>query len=203
MFVAAALAFGLACRGAANDVRPVDSLLPDAVPETLLVRFETTRGNIDVEVIRAWAPVGARRVRDLVAAGFFNDNAFYRVVPGFVAQWGVNDKKERNEWWDARPIADDPKHESNAKGTVTFAHSGPGTRSQQLFINLGNNKRLDTLGFVPVGRVVSGMAVVDSIYGEYGENPDFHLISTLGNSYLRRMFPKVDYITRASAVTSK
>jgi peptidyl-prolyl cis-trans isomerase A (cyclophilin A) len=202
-FVGILLALGLACGGSSSDAPAVDSLLPDMVPDTVLVRFETSRGPFDVEIIRAWAPEGARRARDLVAAGFFDENRFYRVVPGFVAQWGVNDKKERNDWWDARPLPDDPKRESNIRGTVTFAHSGPGTRAQQLFINLKDNRRLDTLGFVPVGRVISGMAVVDSIFAEYGEKPDFHLISTLGNSYLRRMFPKLDYITRATVVTPR
>jgi peptidyl-prolyl cis-trans isomerase A (cyclophilin A) len=196
-FVAGAIV--AACSGeSSSDRQPA---VPTTAPDTFQLRLETSRGPIVIEVIKAWAPIGADRIHALAAEGFFDESRFFRVLPGFVAQWGVHDENERNAAWDAKPIADDPVKGDNVRGTVTFAHSGPGTRSHQLFINLGDNSRLDTLGFAPVGRVVEGMERADSIYSGYREKPDYHLISTLGNSYLRRMFPKLDYIERASIVT--
>lgn len=169
-------------------------------PESFRVAFETSRGNFVVEVTRAWAPRGADRFHELVRGGFFDENRFFRVLPGFIAQFGANGDKKRNAEWDEKKIPDDPAREKNVKGTLTFAHHGPDSRSHQLFINLKDNASLDTQGFVPLGRVVEGIAVVDSIYDEYGETPKYHLIATLGNNYLTRMFPKLDYIKTAKVV---
>ena len=169
-------------------------------PDSFRVAVETTRGNFVVQVQRAWSPRGADRFYDLVAERFFDETRFFRVLPGFVAQFGVNNDKQVNEQWEAKPIADDPVSVSNTHGTLVFASDGPNSRSHQLFINLADNKSLDTQGFSPIGRVVTGMSVADSIYAGYGETPNYHLIATLGNSYLKRVFPKLDYIKTARIV---
>ena len=169
-------------------------------PDSFRVAFETSRGRFVVAVHRAWSPKGADRFYDLVAEGFFDENRFFRVLPGFIAQFGVNDDKKLNEKWEAVTIADDPVKETNAHGTLVFASDGKNSRSHQLFINLADNRNLDKQGFAPIGRVVEGMAVADSIYSAYGESPNYHLLATLGNSYLKRMFPKLDVITTARIV---
>ena len=130
-------------------------------------------------------------------AGFFDDDRFFRVVPGFVAQFGINDKAKVNDEWDGKRIVDDSVKQSNRRGTIVFATQGPNTRTHQLFINLADNPRLDRMGFAPIGRVVQGMAVVDSLYSGYGDSPDQQFIQTIGNSYLTRTFPKLDYIKTA------
>ena len=172
-------------------------------PDSFRVAFETTRGTFVVEVKRAWSPRGADRFYDLAAEGFFDENRFFRVLPGFIAQFGVNDDKKLNERWEATTIADDPVRQTNAHGTLVFASDGANSRSHQLFINLADNKTLDRQGFSPLGRVVMGLSVVDSIYSGYGETPSYHLLATLGNSYLKRMFPRLDYIKTARIVGSR
>jgi len=169
-------------------------------PDSFRVAFATNKGTFVVQANRAWSPNGADRFYALASSGFFDDNRFFRVLPGYIAQFGINDQRKVNERWDAKPIPDDPARESNARGTIVFTASGPDTRSHQLFINLKDNPKLDSQGFVPFGRVVSGMGVVDSLYDDYGEAPQQRLISTLGNNYLLRMFPKLDYITTARIV---
>ena len=179
---------------------PVRTAPVGPAPDSFRVAFETSRGNFVVLVHRVWSPKGADRFYDLVAEGFFDENRFFRVLPGFIAQFGANDDKKVNERWDAKPIGDDPVKEHNSHGTVVFASAGPNSRSHQLFINLADNGNLDKQGFSPIGRVVEGMRVADSIYAGYGETPSYHLLATLGNSYLKRMFPKLDYITTARIV---
>lgn len=166
-------------------------------PDSFRVTFETSRGPFVVAVQRSWAPKGADRFRELVQAGFFDDDRFFRVVPGFVAQFGINDKPRVNEDWDGKRIVDDSVKRTNRRGTIVFATHGPNTRAHQLFINLADNPRLDGMGFAPIGRVVQGMAVVDSLYSGYGDSPDQRFIQTIGNSYLTRTFPKLDYIKTA------
>jgi peptidyl-prolyl cis-trans isomerase A (cyclophilin A) len=171
-----------------------------APPDSFRVAFETSRGRIVVEITRAWAPLGADRFFELVSSEFFDEERFYRVVPGFIAQFGANDDKTINAWWDAKPILDDPVRAKNVRGTIAYAKAEPNSRSHQLFINLSDNTRLDTMGFAPIGRVVEGMSVADSIYSGYGEKPDYNLLLIQGNNYLRRMFPKLDYIKTARVV---
>ena len=166
-------------------------------PDSFQVTFQTSRGPFVVGVTRAWAPLGADRFYALVQAHFFDEDRFFRVVPGFVAQFGINDSRRVNERWDNR-IADDPVSQSNARGTIVFATEGKDTRTHQLFINLADNARLDPLGFAPFGRVIQGMDVVDSLYSGYGDSPDQGMIQSLGNSYLARMYPKLDYIKTAT-----
>jgi peptidyl-prolyl cis-trans isomerase A (cyclophilin A) len=169
-------------------------------PDSFRVAFETTRGNFVVDVIRAWSPRGVDRFHELVNAGYFTDVAFFRVLPGFVAQFGMHGDPSVNRRWDERPIADDPVVQSNKRGTIVFATSGPNTRGNQFFINFADNSRLDGMGFSPFGRVVEGMGVVDSIYAGYGEQPDQSRIASQGNAYLKRDFPRLDYIKSARVV---
>jgi peptidyl-prolyl cis-trans isomerase A (cyclophilin A) len=177
---------------------PAAAAATNAAPDSFRVAFETSRGTFVVQVNRAWAPKGADRFRELLNQGFFDDNRFFRVIPGFVAQFGVNGEPKRNEPWESKRIADDSVKQTNARGTIVFAAmQAENTRSHQLFVNLADNPRLDGMGFSPIGRVISGMNVVDSIYSGYGDTPDQQLIQTLGNSYLTRTFPKLDYIKSA------
>lgn len=195
--LAGACALALIVAGCASKT-PQRPVVTGPAPDSFQVTFNTSRGPFVVQVIRAWAPLGADRFFQLVQSGFFDEDRFFRVVPGFVAQFGLNDKPAVNNAWDAKRIPDDSVRQTNARGTLVFATEGPQTRSHQLFINLADNARLDALGFAPIGRVVSGMPAVDSLYNGYGDDPDQHLIQTLGNSYLARMFPKLDYIKTAT-----
>jgi peptidyl-prolyl cis-trans isomerase A (cyclophilin A) len=184
-----------------SDTKPApQSAAVGPTPDSFQVAFETTRGRFVVEAHRRWAPNGVDRFYQLVSAGLLDDNGFFRVVPKFIVQFGAFGDKKVNAHWDSLRIADDPRVERNLRGTIAFAQEGPGSRTHQLFINLSDNSHLDRDKFVPVGRVISGMEVVDAIYTGYREKPDYHLIATLGNEYLRRMFPKLDYITTARIV---
>ena len=190
------LTVGAAC-GGSKDAAPAPA---GPAPDSFRVAFTTNRGSFVVEATRAWAPNGADRFYALARSGFFDDNRFFRVLPGYIAQFGINDRKKVNERWDDQPLPDDPRKETNARGTIVFTTSGANSRAHQLFINLKDNPKLDAQGFVPFGRVISGMEVVDSLYDDYGDAPQQQLISTLGNNYLLRMFPKLDYITTARVV---
>lgn len=169
-------------------------------PAEYRVKFDTSRGAFVVDVVRAQAPHGADFLYDLIKGHFFDGARFYRVVPGFVVQWGyAADPAVTSRW--TRTIPDDPVRASNERGSITFAAtSEPNSRSTQLFINYGNNARLDRLGFAPFGKVVTGMDVVDHIYPGYGESPDQGRISEAGNGYLTKAFPKLDYIKTARLV---
>jgi peptidyl-prolyl cis-trans isomerase A (cyclophilin A) len=174
-----------------------------AAPETFRVRFETSCGDFTVEVQRKWAPNGADRFHELVKAGFYDECRFFRVVPGFVVQWGMNGDPAVYTKWKDREIKDDKVTESNLKGFITFASRGPDTRTCQLFINLEDNQRLDNLGFAPFGKVIEGMDVVEKINAEYGQSPNQSLIQEQGNEYLKAKFPKLDYIKKATIVPAK
>jgi peptidyl-prolyl cis-trans isomerase A (cyclophilin A) len=171
-----------------------------AAPDSFRVAFEMTRGNFVVHVIRAWSPRGADRFHELVNAGYFTDIAFIRVLPGFVAQFGMHGDPAVNGRWEDKPILDDPVVQSNKRGTIVFATSGPNTRGNQFFINYSDNTRLDAMGFSPFGRVVEGMSLVDSIYAGYGETPDQARVGAEGNAYLKREFPRLDYVKSARIV---
>jgi peptidyl-prolyl cis-trans isomerase A (cyclophilin A) len=169
-------------------------------PDSFRVAFETTRGRVVIEAHRAWAPKGVDRLYELVSAGALDDNAFFRVVPNFIVQFGAPGDPKANAHWNSLRIADDPPAQKNLRGTIAFATEGPGTRTNQLFVNLADNTHLDRIGFAPIGRVVEGMGVVDSIFAGYREKPEYHLLATLGNEYLQRMFPKLDYVTTARII---
>jgi peptidyl-prolyl cis-trans isomerase A (cyclophilin A) len=170
-------------------------------PDTYDVKFVTTKGDFLVQVTRAWAPVGADRFYNLVQHGFFTDAAFFRVVPGFMVQFGLGADPAVNRAWRSANIKDDPVKESNRPGMITFATAGPNTRTTQLFINYGNNTFLDSQGFSPFGKVTSGMDVVQKIYSGYGERPDQGSITTEGKAYLDKNFPNLDRIKSATVVS--
>ncbi len=205
---AALLASGLAGCSRRNPLlRPDPKAERVAAPDTFVVRFETSRGPFDVQFVRGWAPRGADRVYYLVRSGFYDQTRFFRVIPGFVAQFGASGDPAVNRVWERRTIADDPVRQVNLRGTVSFATAGANTRTTQLFVNVSNNARLDRLGFAPVGRVVDGLGrVVDSLYGGYGEGaprgrgPDQDRIAAEGNAYLTREFPRLDVVRTARVV---
>jgi peptidyl-prolyl cis-trans isomerase A (cyclophilin A) len=176
------------------------SSLKDKAPEQFQARFTTTKGDIVVEVTRAMAPLGADRFYNLVKYGFYNGDGFFRVVPGFVVQFGLSPTPAVNTAWEPAKITDDPVQGSNARGTISFATSGPNTRTTQLFINLGNNAQLDGMGFAPFGKVVEGMEIVDQIFSGYGQTPDQGRITREGAAYLKSSFPQMDLITKAAIV---
>ncbi len=173
-------------------------------PETFKAKFETTKGSFTVEVTRALAPNGADRFFNLVQSGYFTDLAFFRVIPGFMCQFGIHGDPKVSAAWRSAKISDDPVKASNVRGAVTFATAGPNTRTTQLFINFGDNARLDGMGFSPFGKVSEGMDVVDKINGEYGEGapqgrgPAQGRVQAEGNAYLKKDFPNLDYIKSAS-----
>jgi peptidyl-prolyl cis-trans isomerase A (cyclophilin A) len=169
-------------------------------PATYTAVFDTTAGRFVVAVTRAWAPRGADRFYNLVKHGFFNGAAFFRVVPGFVVQFGLSPNPAVNKAWSSASISDDPVVQSNHPGYVSFASGGPNTRTTQVFINFGNNTRLDGMGFAPFGKVISGMNVVQKIYAGYGESPSQDQISSEGKAYLNKNFPKLDHIVTAKIV---
>jgi peptidyl-prolyl cis-trans isomerase A (cyclophilin A) len=175
---------------------------PRTAPATFHVVLGTSKGPIVIEVDRHLAPHGAQHFYDLVNAKYFDGARFYRVVPGFVVQWGAAADPAVTKKWDV-PIPDDPVKTSNTRGTVAFAATGqPNSRTTHLFINLGNNAKLDAMGFAPIGRVVIGMKAVDRIYAGYGERPDQAMIAAQGNAYLEKEFPQLDYINFARIVNT-
>jgi len=178
--------------------------LKEKAPETFKAQFDTTKGKFTVEVTRALAPNGADRFYNLVRSGYFKDVAFFRVVPGFMCQFGIHGDPKVSAAWRGSNIPDDPVKSSNARGAITFAKAGPNTRTTQLFINFGDNKRLDPMGFPSFGKVTEGMDVVDKINGEYGDSPpngrgpDQQRVQMEGNAYLKKDFPNLDYIKSAT-----
>src|SRR6202044_130088 len=169
-------------------------------PDVYEVTFKTTKGDFVVEVTRAWAPFGADRFYNLVKHGFFTDAAFFRNVPGFIVQFGLSANPEVNKVWQNANIKDDKVTQSNAPGTLTVATAGPNTRTTQLFINFGNNTFLDSQGFAPFGKVISGMDIVQKFYSGYGERPDQGAITSQGKAYLDKNFPNIDSIKSAAIV---
>lgn len=175
--------------------------LKDVAPAEFSAAFDTSAGPFVVLVHRSWAPKGADRFYNLVKYGFFDNARFFRVVPNFMAQFGINGDPEIQAPWENANIPDDPVTQSNKRGMVTFAAaSRPNTRSTQLFINFKNNANLDGMGFAPIGEVVSGMEAVDKINAEYREDPDQGMIQSQGNAYLMKAFPRLDYVKRATIV---
>lgn len=205
LFVSACAA-GSDGQNAAVLLQPSDTVFQATPPDTFRVEFTTSEGPFTVEVYRDWAPEGAERFYNLVRAGYYDGNYFFRVIPGFMAQFGLHGDPAVNEAWSEQNIPDDPVAHSNERGTITFATRGPNTRTTQLFINFSNNQQLDGMGFAPFGRVVDGMPIVDRLHGGYGEGapagrgPDQMQIRGEGNDYLTREFPELDYITSARVV---
>ncbi len=186
-----------------RDVKSEKAGRPAQAPPTFKVKFETSKGEIVVEVTRDLAPHGADRFHDLVASRFYDGARFFRVVRNFVAQFGVSGDPATSRLWGQLRIPDDPIKGSNRKGTLSFAMSGPATRTTQVFINLADNTQLDSQGFAPFGRVISGMDVAEKLdrsYGDFpprGNAPDQKRAEREGNEYLERYFPRLDFIIKA------
>lgn len=175
-------------------------------PATYKAKFETTKGNFVIEVTKSWAPKGADRFYNLVKTGYYDDVAFFRVISGFMVQFGIHGVPAANDAWRAAKIQDDPVTQSNTRGMVTFATSGPNTRTTQVFVNFRDNKALDAQGFSPFGKVVEGMEVVDSLHAGYGEGaprgkgPSQGEMQKTGNPYLKASFPELDWVKKATIV---
>ena len=181
--------------------------LTETAPETFKVKFETTKGSFTVESNRKWAPVGVDRFYNMVKSGFFKDIAMFRAISGFMVQFGVHGEPAVAAAWRDAKIKDDPTGvQSNTPGMLTFAMAGPNTRTTQMFINFGDNARLDSMGFPPVGKVIEGMDIVNKINTEYGEGaprgrgPNQQAIQMEGNAYLKKDFPNLDYIKSVTIV---
>ncbi|MFN8582083.1 MAG: peptidylprolyl isomerase [Gemmatimonadaceae bacterium] len=201
-----------ACRSApprsAAELSDPRSVLTDAhAPDSALIRFETSQGNFDVMLHRDWAPLGADRFYALVRHQFFDDQRFFRVRRGFIAQFGLHPNPAVIAAWKPQVMPDDPPRASNRRGTLAYAFTTVGTRSTQILINLADNTRLDGEGFAPFGEIVSGVEVIDRLYAEYDESAGGGMragkqgqIEREGNAHLIRDFPKLDYIIWARLV---
>jgi len=182
------------------------ALLKEKAPDTYQVKFTTTRGDFVITVTRAWAPVGADRFYNLVKHHFYDNASFFRTLPGFVVQFGLSAYPLVSTAWSKATITDDLPAKTNAKGYITFATAGPNTRTTQVFINLADNARLDSMGFAAFGQVTDGMNVVESLYGGYGEGapngagPSQDEIEKQGKAYLDKGWPKLDSIKTATFV---
>jgi peptidyl-prolyl cis-trans isomerase A (cyclophilin A) len=214
---ALAACFALAGSAAAQQSRPAEAVKPAAAaktgmaaladpssmteqaPELFKVSFFTTEGEFAVEVHRDWSPTGADRFYNLVKNGFYNDTGFFRVVPGFMVQFGLSGHPSVSRALKTATIQDDPVKKSNTRGYVSFAKTGaPNSRTTQVFINFGDNSRLDGMGFAPFAQVIGdGMTVVDAINSQYREQPSQGRIQSQGNDYLRGSFPELDFVLAA------
>ena len=176
----------------------------EQAPASYKVKFDTSKGAFVLQVTRAWAPLGADRFYNLVKSGFYDNVRFFRVISGFMVQFGISGDPAVMAGWRDAPIKDDPVTQSNKRGTITFAMAGPNTRTTQVFINFADNDRLDASGFSPFGRVLSGMDVVDKLNPEYGEGaprgrgPDQSRMQREGNAYLAKDFPRLDFVKKAT-----
>ncbi len=192
---------------AANLADP--SKLTEKAPDSFKVKFTTTKGDITLQLSRPLSPNGADRFYNLVKAGYFTDIAFFRVIPGFMGQFGIHGDPIVAAAWRPAKIQDDVVKGSNVRGAITFAMAGPNTRTTQFFINLADNANLDSMGFSPFGKVIEGMDVVDKINGEYGEGaprgrgPDQGRVQEEGNKYLKAEFPRLDYIKSATVLPAE
>ena len=188
---------------------PQSPAMNQTAPASYKVLFTTSKGDFTVEVTRDWAPKGADRFYNLVKNGFYDDARFFRVIRSprqFMVQFGLSGDPNISAKWEEAKIEDDPVKEHNTRGMLSFATAGPNTRTTQVFINYGDNSRLDSLGFSPFGQVTAGMDIVDELYADYGEGapqgngPQQDRIQAEGNPYLNKEFPKLDYVKTARIV---
>jgi peptidyl-prolyl cis-trans isomerase A (cyclophilin A) len=184
--------------------QPESAKGPERAPDTYKVHFDTSKGAFVLSVTRSWAPVGADRFYTLVKSGFYDEARFFRVLPGFVVQFGIAADPAVTAKWRDTNLTDDPVTQTNRPGTITYATGGPNTRTTQVFINLVDNARLDHDGFAPFGEVTQGLDVVNQLYSGYGEGapggagPAQDRAEAEGNAYFEREFPKLDYIKKAT-----
>jgi peptidyl-prolyl cis-trans isomerase A (cyclophilin A) len=206
---------GAATKKAPATVRPYDrallhpTLLKDKAPDQYKVKFTTTKGDFVVAVNRAWAPIGADRFYNLVKHHFYDNASFFRVLPGFVVQFGISAYPPVSAAWKNADIKDDPVTQSNLRGYLVFATAGANTRTTQVFVNLVDNKRLDSMGFAAFGQVTEGMNVVEMMYEGYGEGapqgagPDQDQMEKQGKPYLDKGWPKLDSIKTTTLLTTE
>jgi peptidyl-prolyl cis-trans isomerase A (cyclophilin A) len=201
-----------ACGGDAGDAEPVAARSPllqperytETAPATYQVRIETSDGDVDIQLHRDWAPIGADRFYNLAKGGFYDDSRVYRVVAGFMAQFGLNADPYVSQAWKSQYLVDDPVVESNTRGRVAFAKGGLHTRTTEIFISYKDNSALDEKGFAPIGEVIEGMDVVDAFYAEYGDGPPRGdgpyqaMAAARGNEYLDADFPELTKIVRVT-----
>ena len=210
-FAVCAVAIGAAaCQPSPS---PQQARGPDTVaataPDSFLVALQTSKGRVVVQAIRSWSPRGVDRFHELVNDRFYDGVRFFRVLPSYIVQFGINGDPSMNDQWRESRIPDDPVTQTNARGTLTFATGGPNTRTTQLFINKRDNRRLDGMGFAPIGKVIEGMDVVDRLYSGYGEGapdgagPLQDRIEHEGNKYLSHYFPLLDSVVTARVVRIK
>jgi peptidyl-prolyl cis-trans isomerase A (cyclophilin A) len=182
-------------------------LLQERAPDQFTVRFRTTAGDMDVGIVRNWSPRGADRFYNLVAAGYFDGVYFHRVMAGYIAGFGIHPDPRVNVVWNGELMQDDPPMVGNTRGRLTFAQSGPNSRTSELFFNLADNPALDELGYTPVGEVTVGVEVLDSLFAGYGDGPPRGdgpygpRAESLGNAYFQEEFPELDRILRAWIVS--
>ena len=178
--------------------------LREQAPPVYKAKFDTTKGVFVIEVQRDWAPNGADRFYNLVKNGFYDNVRFFRVISGFMVQFGIHGDPKVSAPWREAQLKDDPVKQSNKRGYITYAMAGPNTRTSQVFINFGDNASLDSQGFSPFGRVVTGMEVVDKLNAEYGEGaprgrgPDQGRLQMEGNAYLAKEYPRMDFVRKAT-----
>lgn len=208
----AAATVGVACDGSwspedfhAALMDPEHAIWDEPAPAVFQARFETSTGDFVMEVHRDWAPIGADRLYNLVRTGFYDDSRFYRIREGFIAQFGLPGDPAVTDLWYDRAMPDDPVVESNGRGFVAYAMTGPDTRTTQLYINLDDNSRLDDQGFAPIGRIIEGMDVVERLYAGYDETAGGGMrggkqgkIRSGGNAHLDAEFPNLDRLIRAT-----
>lgn len=202
-----ALLTAVALPAAAEEGLMDPSAFTEKAPDKFVAKFETSKGVFTIDITRESSPVGVDRFYNLVKSGYYNDQRFFRVVPGFVVQWGMHGDPKVTAAWRSANINDDQVKMGNEKGTICFAKSSaPNSRTTQVFINLRDNRRLDGMGFAAFGKVAEGMDVVEALYSGYGDGPPSgrgprqHLIGAQGNAYLTAEFPELDYIKSATIV---
>jgi peptidyl-prolyl cis-trans isomerase A (cyclophilin A) len=196
-----------ACAAHSRLLAPTPKDLARVAPDSFLVELLTRRGRVVIAAHRDWSPLGVDRLHFLLRQRYYDGARFFRVVPGFVVQWGISGDSAVNAAWKRRQLPDESVRQSNTRGRVSYARGGPNTRTVQLYVNLVNNPRLDTLntfGFPPIAEVIEGMAVMDSMFAEYscrrgsqGTCPSQDSIQAGGIAYLLRVYPKLDYIRTA------
>ena len=208
-WLAASVAVSLALGGCSSSDESKKAEVPkpaakgEKTPDVFHAVLDTSRGQVVIEVHRDWAPRGVDHFFNLIQTGFYNGVRFFRVTHSYV-QFGINGNPTTNGLWSTAYLPDDPVKQSNVKGTLTFAHLGANNRTTQLFFNMKNNKDLDKQGFAPIGKVITGMDVVESLYSAYGDmaprgqGPDPSKIEVQGNTYLEAKFPRLDYIKKAT-----
>ena len=203
----ASLAWLAACATGSGLYEPSEEMLAATAPDSFVVEVRTSEGAFYVQMTRAWSPLGVDRAYQLMKSDFYAGARFYRVLPGFVAQWGFSGDPVLDSTWREHPIDDEPTVASNVRGTVSFARAGPRTRSYTMFVNLVDNVRLDdqpaggVAGYPPIGRIIEGLEVVDGFYAAYTQDPPAQdSIGELGNEYLRRRYPQLDSIVSTQVV---